>query len=361
MAEEVAPLLNAGAAIGDFKIIEFIGHGGSGQVYRARDLNHCRTVALKIIPIDLLKAEAIRRFEEEAKSLAAFNDERIVQFFDSRAHEGLYYISMEFVPGENLEKLCRGSTIPPRAAAIMARDVARALVHAHKERIIHRDIKPSNILVNQETGKIKVADFGLARRLDDPVGRTRTGVVMGTHGYMSPEQARGESKRTDERTDVYGVGATLYFILTRHPPFAGDSPEEIRNRTLKEEPQPLRKIDQTIPRNLEIICLKCLEKLPENRYQSALDLVQDLNGFLDSNSIRAEQDLWSRRISGWKRRHGKKFYAAALLIGLLVATGCIFYYQQWRATKMQLWETQTPTGTFRTASRERAARKGAVA
>ena len=262
--------------IGSFRLLDELGRGGMGIVYRAWDEPLRRVVALKVLRPEHAEAADRLRLVQEAQLAARFqNDHAVTIHSVIDPADGLPYLVMEYAPGPTLAELNNTGQRPePRRLATLGAQVALALDAAHTARLVHRDVKPSNILIDSTTGRAKITDFGLARSLAAPVGITRDGVVAGTPAYMSPEQARGDAK-LDPRTDLYSLGVTLYEALTGQPPFAGAS-HAILRRILEEEPIPPRRFDQEIPADLETICLKALAKEPARRYQTARDLGDDL-------------------------------------------------------------------------------------
>jgi eukaryotic-like serine/threonine-protein kinase len=277
---------------GRYELHRRLGRGGMAEVYLARDQMLDRPVAVKVLfPALATDAGFVERFRREAQSAANLQHPNIVSVFDWGEANGTYFIVMEYVEGRSLAEVLHdeGRLHPDRAAEVMS-DMAAALGFAHRNGVVHRDVKPGNVLIDTD-GQVKVADFGIARALSDTSDQnlTKTGSVMGTATYFSPEQARGTS--VDPRSDIYSLGCVLYELTTGHPPFTGDSTVAIAYKHVQEMPVPPRQIDPALPETLEAITLKCLAKNPANRYPSALDLRADLRRYLDGARIMAEPVL----------------------------------------------------------------------
>jgi len=303
--------------IGPYRVIRFVAHGGMGDVFYARHRVLPREVALKTIRARLAGDPGIlERFELEAKAVENLDHPNVVKLYDFDAHAGEPYIAMEWVPGGDLAKRLKGRPLPPREAAVLVRALADAMAYAHGRGVLHRDLKPQNVLLSAD-GIPKVADFGLARLLagDDSEWRlTQTGAIMGTPPYMAPEQASG--KDGDVRTDVYALGAILYEVLTRKPPFAGDSKDAVLKQVRESDPPRPSSLADGVPADLEFICLKCLSKHAADRYQTAGELVADLDRFLNGEPL-----PWSpwRRLRRATRAVRKRWRWAAV-VALMVAT-----------------------------------------
>jgi beta-lactam-binding protein with PASTA domain/serine/threonine protein kinase len=277
---------------GRYELHRRLGRGGMAEVYLARDQLLDRPVAVKVLfPALATDAGFVERFRREAQAAANLQHPNIVSVFDWGEANGTYFIVMEYVEGHTLADSIRdeGRLHPDRAAEVTA-DIAAALGFAHRNRVVHRDVKPGNVLITRDGG-VKVADFGIARALSDSSDQnlTKTGSVMGTATYFSPEQARGAP--VDPRSDLYSLGVVLYEMTTGHPPFAGDSAVAIAYKHVQENPVPPRRLDPSLPETLEAITLKCLAKNPANRYPSAQDLRADLRRYLDGSRILAEPVL----------------------------------------------------------------------
>ena len=277
---------------GRYELHRRLGRGGMAEVYLARDLLLDRPVAVKVLfPALATDAGFVERFRREAQSAANLQHPNIVSVFDWGEANGTYFIVMEYVEGQTLAEMIHqeGRLHPDRAAEI-THDIAAALGFAHRNRVVHRDVKPGNVLITRDGG-VKVADFGIARALSDSTDQnlTKTGSVMGTATYFSPEQARGAP--VDPRSDIYSLGVVLYEMITGRPPFGGDNAVAIAYKHVQENPLPPRQIDPSLPDTLEAITLKCLAKNPANRYPTAQDLRADLRRYLDGSRIMAEPVL----------------------------------------------------------------------
>src|SRR4051812_34589221 len=243
-------------AVPGYEIAAELGRGGMGVVYRARQTALDRTVALKMILAGAhAGTEARRRFQAEAGAAARLQHPNIVQVYEVGEASGLPYFSLEFCPGGNLADRLRGEPLPPEEAARLTETLARAVHAAHQRGIIHRDLKPANVLLAAD-GTPKIADFGLAKRLDAQPRQTASGALVGTPSYMSPEQAGGKGKEVGPATDTYALGAILYELLTARPPFKAPAEVDTILQVLSEEPVPPRALQPTVPRDLETICLK---------------------------------------------------------------------------------------------------------
>src|SRR6266536_2073792 len=265
---------------GDHKLLEEIGRGGQGVVYRAHQKSLNRTVALKVIGLGHWATEAhLKRFRREAESAASLEHPCIVPIYEVGERDGSCYFSMKFIEGGQLDAVATREVMPIRRAAELIAKVARTIHHAHERGILHRDIKPGNILVD-EKGDPHLTDFGLARLVETESTVTRTMEVLGTPSYMAPEQARGDNEQLTNATDVYGLGGVFYQLLTGHPPFAGGTTYDTIRLLLETEPKQPRLFNSKIDRDLSTICLKCLEKDPRRRYSSALGLAEDLERWL---------------------------------------------------------------------------------
>src|SRR6516164_9752853 len=276
------------ADFGDYELLEVIGRGGQGVVYRARQKSLNRTVALKVIGLGHWATEAhLKRFRREAEAAASLDHSGIVPIYEVGERDGSCYFSMKLVEGGQLDEVVRRELMPIRQAVELIANVARTVHYAHEHSILHRDIKPGNILLDQK-GEPHLTDFGLARLVETESTVTRTLEVLGTPSYMAPEQAAGNNAALTAATDVYGLGAALYQLLTGHPPFAGGATYETIKLLLDTEPRPPRALNPKIDRDLSTICLKCLEKDPQRRYSSALALAEGLEHWLKHEPIQAK-------------------------------------------------------------------------
>jgi formylglycine-generating enzyme required for sulfatase activity len=305
-------------AVPGFVLLGELGRGGMGVVYKATQTGLGRTVALKMLIAGPYADPALRaRFLLEAESVAALEHPRIVRVFAFGESGGHPYLAMEFVSGGSLaERLKARGPLPPREAAELVATLAEAVAHAHSRGVVHRDIKPANVLLTAEN-ELRLADFGLAK-----VGRSdlsETGQVMGTPAYMAPEQAAGKIHEIGTAADVYALGAVLYDLLTGRPPFYGDSALVTLQKVLTLDPDRPRSLRSDIPRDLETICLKCLEKLPNKRYATADMLAADLRAFLDGRPITARPVGATERAWKWVKRNPGR--AGAIAAAVLVLVG----------------------------------------
>jgi tRNA A-37 threonylcarbamoyl transferase component Bud32 len=281
--------------IDGYEIGELLGRGGMGLVFKARQQALKRHVALKIVVSGAhAGADERARFRTEAEAVARLHHPSIVQIYEVGEQAGCPYLALEFVSGGSLAQQLDGTPMPPRRAAQLLLDLARAVQHAHEQGIIHRDLKPANVLLT-ETGVAKIADFGLAKLLDVEQSHTQTGTVLGSPSYMAPEQAAGQVRAIGRATDVYALGAILYELLTGRPPFVGASFLETLDQVRNHDPAPPQVLQPRVPGDLATICLKCLEKNPAQRYLSAAALAQDLDLFLRGEAIAARTlTLWDQ-------------------------------------------------------------------
>jgi serine/threonine-protein kinase len=274
---------------GDYDLLEEIARGGMGVVFRARQISLNRVVALKFIhPGRLNSAEAMRRFQLEARSAARLEHPHIVPIYEVGEEAGHPFFTMPLMTGGTLAGEIAGlkSGISNQRAARLVARIARAVHYAHERGVVHRDLKPGNILLDGQ-GEPHLTDFGLAKLLTDGQSPTQSATVLGTPHYMAPEHASSEAPEPRATTDVYGLGAILYELLTGRPPFVGDSPVAILQRVVQDEPEPLRWLNKAVERDLESICLQCLRKLPAARYPSAAALADDLENWLAGRPVEA--------------------------------------------------------------------------
>ena len=270
-----------------YEIIAELGRGGMGVVYQARHVQIQRVVALKMILAgEHAGAEQAARFLVEARAVARLQHPNIVQIHEIGEHQGLPYLSLEYVDGGNLATRLQGSPPSDMEAARLVELLARTVHYAHGRGIVHRDLKPANILLTSD-GVPKIADFGLAKILSEDSGATRTGVILGTLKYMAPEQASGKPRDTGPAADIYALGAILYELLTGGPPFCGETEWETLRLVEEQAPQSPRFHNPRVDPALAAICLKCLQKVPANRYPTAEALAEDLAAFLRGESVQA--------------------------------------------------------------------------
>ena len=275
--------------LGDYELLEEVGRGGQGVVFRARQKSLNRIVALKVIGLGQWATKAhLKRFRLEAEAAASLDHPCIVPIYEVGERDGQCYFSMKFVEGGQLDEVVKDAPMSIRQAVELIAKVARTVHYAHEHGILHRDIKPGNILLDAK-GEPHLTDFGLARLVESESTVTRTLEVLGTPSYMAPEQAAGNNAGPTSATDVYGLGAVLYQLLTSHPPFAGGTTYETIKLLLETEPRPPRLWNPKVDRDLSTICLKCLEKDPQRRYSSALALAEDLERWLKHEPIQARR------------------------------------------------------------------------
>src|SRR6266568_5749888 len=306
------------ADFGDYELLEVIGRGGQGVVYRAHQKSLNRTVALKVIGLGHWATEThLKRFRREAEAAARLEHPGIVPIHEVGEHDGSCYFSMKFIEGGQLDAVAKREAMPVRRAVELIAKVARIAHYAHEGSILHRDIKPGNILLDAK-GEPHLTDFGLARLVETESTVTRTLEVLGTPSYMAPEQAVGNNARVTSATDVYGLGAVLYQLLTGHPPFAGGTTFETVRLVLDTEPRPPRLLNPKIDRELSTICLKCLEKDPQRRYAAAAGLAEDLEHWLKHEPIQAKPSGFFTRGRKWVRRNPSTTVLVTLLVALAI-------------------------------------------
>lgn len=310
-------------SIGDYVIERELGRGGMAVVYLARHRTLRRRVAIKTLhPQRTLTPRELIRIRTEAEAIARLSHPNLVQIYEIGEHHGTPWIALEFADQGTLAQRLQTATYSPEAAAELIEKLARALEHAHARQIVHRDVKPANILLT-DSGEPKISDFGLAKVLDDaelsPVDVTRTGETIGTPRYMAPEQAQGLREQIGPATDIYALGTLLYECLTGRPPFVSTSVVDTLRMISSDEPIPPRRIQATIPRDLETICLHCLEKLPSRRYPTAQSLAGDLQRFRQHEPITARRPPTWERVWKWCLR--RPALATLILLSFLLISG----------------------------------------
>ncbi len=327
--------------LGKFEVLRELGRGGFGVVLLGRDPHLDRLVAIKVLrPAALLDSEARQRFEREARLGSMLSHPAIVPIFESHTDGPIAYIAFEYCPGKTLADwfTARGRTVAPATAARIIVHLAQAVQYAHQRGVVHRDLKPSNILLNLEAEQatdenavveaLRITDFGLSRSvLQSADCLTRDGAIVGTPAYMAPEQATGNSELIGKSADIYSLGAILYQLLTGQPPFMKESDLATLRAVESLPPTPLRRLRREIPSDLEAICLKCLQKEPRRRYDSAYSLCCDLERFLGGTPVRARRTSLLERSWRWTGRHRALTAAMLLLLIGLIATS----WQWWRA------------------------------
>lgn len=302
--------------LGDYDLIQVLAQGGMGVVYKARQRRLNRVVAVKMILAGkLASAEMVQRFYTEAESAARLDHPGIVPIYEVGEVDGRHFFSMGYVEGESLAARIAAAPLPSREAAVILKKVAEAVEYAHRQGVLHRDLKPANILLDKSEHP-KVTDFGLAKRTEDDQGLTQSGQILGTPGFMPPEQAAGQMDRIGPAADVYALGAVLYAMLTGRPPFQAASILETLKQVIEQEPAAPRQLNPAIDHDLETICLKCLQKSPERRYASAAELADDLARYLRNEPIRARRACCWERTIRWIWR---KPAAAALVAVSIIA------------------------------------------
>lgn len=299
-----------GRRFGKFEVVAELGRGGMGAVFKANQLDLHRTVAIKIILSGAVAGpDDLARFRVEAEATAALHHPNIVRIYEVGDSNGCAFFSMEYIGGPTLAQRLVEGPLPGKIAARHAATVARAIQHAHEHGILHRDLKPSNVLLDAAE-EPHITDFGLAKRLQADSGQTRTGAILGTPSYMAPEQAGGRKELTPA-VDVYGLGALLYELLTGRPPFRAETPFDTILQVLERDPAPPRLLNPKVDRDLETICLKCLEKEPTRRYASAKAVAEDLEHYLAGEPIKARSlNLVGRVASLLERSHYDVQFAA---------------------------------------------------
>jgi serine/threonine protein kinase len=307
---------------GDYELLEEIGHGGMGVVYKARQKSLDRIVALKLLMFGPhAPPESVKRFRAEAVATAALQHPHIVAIHEVGLCAGQHFLVMDFVEGPSLARLIGNQPLPARRAAGYVRTIAEAIHYAHERGLLHRDLKPSNVLIDAND-QPRVTDFGLAKRLEGDSELTVSGQVLGSPNFMPPEQAAGKRGTVSRRSDVYALGAILYHALTGRPPFVGEGLADTVQQVLNVEPVSPRVLNPRLPADLETVCLKCLEKEPAKRYATAQLLAQELGRFLEGKPVLARPVGRLSKAGRWCRRNPHLAGATgAALLSLLLGAG----------------------------------------
>ncbi|MGZ8939906.1 MAG: WD40 repeat domain-containing serine/threonine protein kinase, partial [Limisphaerales bacterium] len=325
---------------GDYELLEEIARGGMGVVYRACQVSLNRTVALKmILSGQFASKQEVLRFRAEAEAAANLRHPNIVVIHETGEAEGRHYFSMDYVRGHNLAEITVEGPLPAKRAARYARIVADAIQYAHDQGVLHRDLKPSNILID-ENDHPRITDFGLAKRARGDFGLTVTGQVLGSPNFMPPEQTSGKSGKVSPASDVYGVGAIIYHLLTGRPPFQAETIEDVLRQLHEADPVAPSLLNPSVPRDLETICLKCLEKDPAKRYPSARELADELGRFLDDEPIHAHPLKTPEKIWRWCQRKPvlASLVALVFLVGSIGLAGILW---QWQLVEVKKEELET--------------------
>jgi serine/threonine protein kinase len=309
-------------ALAHYEVLRAVGRGSMGMVFEARQVGLGRRVAIKVLPPALaLRERTVKRFLREAEAMGRLNHPGVVDIFEVRSEQGLHYFSMKFIEGPPLDRVLKVGPLPVAEVLSIGVDVAEALAHAHSRGVLHRDVKPSNLL--RDGSRVVLTDFGLARPIDaeEAGSMTESGDMVGTPLYMSPEQIRGEGATIDGRSDVWGLGATLYELLTARPPFVGTNAQAILHSILTRDAARIARLRDDVPRDVEAVVLKCLEKDPARRYATADALAQDLRAARDGRAVSAQPPRVFDPALRWMRRN--RLQAGVAL--LLAASTLVFF------------------------------------
>jgi WD40 repeat protein/tRNA A-37 threonylcarbamoyl transferase component Bud32 len=324
---------------GPYELVTEIARGGMGVVYKARQIALNRTVALKMLISGAYSSESLlRRFQVEAEAAAALQHPNIVAIHEFGECDSQPFYTMDYVEGRNLSEVAGGKPLEPERAARYLRAIALAVHFAHERGILHRDLKPSNVLIDQHDDRPRVTDFGLAKRLHGESDVTLAGQMLGSPNFAPPEQAAGRQAEVGVTSDVYSLGGLLYNLLTGRPPFLASSVQETLRLVFETEPVAPRDLNREVPRDLETICLKCLEKDPARRYESAKSLADELDRFLKGEPILARPVSAPEQAWRWSRRHPAIASLAATVVIALTATSAIFYTSAQRIDRARAQE-----------------------
>jgi serine/threonine protein kinase len=324
--------------ISGYEMLEQVGRGGVGIVHKARDQNLNRLVAIKFLSSGgLATLDSLERFQRESEVLARLQHPNILQVYGAgkSTASGLTsipYLVLEYAPGGSLADRVRTGPLTPREAVRIVLDITYALQYAHDSGVLHRDLKPGNILIASD-GTPKVADFGLAKLLDEEIDLTQTGSVAGSPSYMAPEQASGQTRNASPATDVYALGAILYELLSGRPPFQGSHPDEVLEQVRKMEPLPLRTLLPRLPRDLETIAAHCLEKEAGRRYPTAVALAGDLEAYLNGQPLSIQPVGPIGRGLRWSRRNPAESITMLVIFVSLLVTGLAIWNASWSEQK----------------------------
>jgi WD40 repeat protein len=333
-ASELAPRLQLPAHFGDYELLEEIAHGGMGIVFKARQVSLDRIVAVKLLLAGALSSpEYVKRFRVEASAAASLQHPNIVAIHEVGVHQGQHYLVMDYVTGPSLARLAAQQPLPVKRAAGYLKTVAEAVHYAHEHGILHRDLKPSNVLLDA-SDQPRVTDFGLAKRFEGDTELTLSGPVVGSPSYMPPEQAVAKRGKVSRRSDVYGMGAMLYHLLTGRAPFQAATLTETLDLVLHTEPVELRLLNPAAPRDLETICLKCLEKEPDKRYATALMVAEELGRFLEGKPVLARPVGRLAKSWRWCRRNPRLALTTGTAV-LCLLLGLAGVTWQWRRAESQ--------------------------
>ncbi|MEX2664613.1 protein kinase domain-containing protein [Candidatus Uabimicrobium amorphum] len=326
-----------------YRTIKKLGEGNFGEVFLIYDNYWKRNLALKVLKSNLNDEVSIKRFQREARSIAKLHYPGVVKVYDMGEQNGKYYYTMDYIDGLPLDEyIKKEGRISSKRAARIIRDVAKVVEHAHSQDVIHRDIKPENIMIGND-GKTYVTDFGLAKGLYNDSKISEAGNILGTPSYMSPEQAQGKKNQLDKRTDIYGIGATLYELITGRPPFVGKNTPVVLYNIVHKYPRSPRSIHSSIPEVVERICLKCLEKDKNKRYQSMSDFIKDIQTFLEAKTMRIAKAAVTK-----KKKYNSNVIAAICGVIVVVTSAIIYTVGSTPQTKRVTSKTRTAKKTKQT-------------